>query len=56
MTKTFDFECSECPFASTGWATKELRDLRKKQHLDEHETGEPMQELHEFRVENGVDV
>jgi len=57
---SFDFKCKICPpetaFESTGWKTKKLRDARAAQHMEEHETGEPMQELHEFRIENGVEV
>ena len=58
----YDFECKElvgaepCGFKSSGWDTKKLRDKRAKQHLEEHETGEPMQELADFRSENGVKV
>ena len=56
--KTYDYECDEkdCPFVSTGWSNAKLRDKRAIQHKKEHEDGEPMQELHEFRVENGVQV
>lgn len=53
-----DFNCEVpgCGFQSTDWPTPELRDTRAAQHLDEHETEEPMQELHDFRVDNGVEV
>lgn len=41
-------------FNSTGWPTQELAMKRGLQHLEEHETKVPMQALHEFRNENGV--
>jgi hypothetical protein len=56
VDKTYDFECDKCPFKSTGWTKANWRDKRAVQHMEEHETGEPMQELGEFRAENGVDV
>ena len=56
--KLFDFDCGEpnCGFQTSGWKTEELRDKRAGQHIEVHETGEPMQELGEFRKENGVEV
>ena len=54
--RTFDFECDKCPFKSTGWPKANIRDRRAVQHYEEHDTGEPMQELGEFRKENGVTV
>lgn len=54
----YDFNCEvpDCGFQSSGWDTEKLRDRRAAQHLEEHDTQEPMQELHDFRVENGVEV
>lgn len=51
-----DFECRKCPFVSTGWPTKKLADARGQQHLDEHETREPMQEVEGFRQAHGLVV
>jgi hypothetical protein len=47
---TWGFECQEnnCEWTSTGWETKKLATTRGDQHKDEHESGEPMQELAEF--------
>jgi hypothetical protein len=54
----WDFTCPApdgvCTFTSTGWPTKKLADARGRQHLDEHETGQVMPELHDFRIANGV--
>jgi hypothetical protein len=41
-------------FASTGWAQRKDAVDRGKQHIAEHEQGEPMQELHAFRVDRGL--
>lgn len=48
-TSAHDFVCSECGFTSSGWPTKTARDQRGRQHKAEHESGEPMPELAEFR-------
>lgn len=52
----FDVECSVagCHFFSGGWATAELAEARYNQHLEEHETGEPMPELVEFERAMGL--
>lgn len=54
--KSYDFECKKCEFKSSGWTSATLRDRRAVQHMEEHETGEPMQELADFRNDNGVKV
>ena len=58
MNKTYDFNCEvpNCGFQSEGWPTQELADLRGSEHMQEHEDGEPMRELDEFRKEEGVEV
>jgi hypothetical protein len=62
VAKTYDFKCEEvtefgsCGFESTGWKSESLRDARGEEHLEEHETGEPMREIHEFREAFGVEV
>lgn len=48
---TFDYECAQCSFKSTGWATEELMKARATQHETEHKTNEPMPELVEFLSE-----
>lgn len=60
-TQVWDFRCpypfgcgQDEPFSSVGWATRDLAAKRARQHIDEHETGEPMQELHAFRVDQGL--
>lgn len=49
-----DFKCKEkdCGFESRGHETKKLADARGKEHMQEHESGEPMRELAEFMKEN----
>lgn len=42
------------PFHSSGWPTKDVANARGAQHLNEHENGEPMPELAEFRAEHGL--
>lgn len=49
----YDFECA-CGFTSTGWAQKKQATARGAEHTAEHETGEPMRELVEFRQELGL--
>ena len=49
------FHC-QCGFVSTGWPTKTVRDARKREHKDEHATGEPMSEIVDFRDQHGVDL
>lgn len=48
---THDYECDEpgCGFTSTGWETKTLKDARARSHKIEHEQGEVMLELADFR-------
>jgi hypothetical protein len=41
-------------FQSTGWHDHDHAAARARQHLDEHESGEAMPSLHEFRVERGL--
>lgn len=43
VTACWDLAC-ECTFLSEGWPTRKLADLRRDQHLAEHETGEPAPE------------
>lgn len=51
MATTHDFKCKEpgCDFVSTGWRTKTLAGQRGADHKREHESGEPMAELGDFR-------
>lgn len=44
------------PFRTTGWPTKKSATERILQHRVEHETGEVMQPLEEFRAERGLSV
>lgn len=50
-----DFQCPKpgCEFASLGWATDEQADARGAEHLNEHDTGEPMTELVAFEQSVG---
>jgi hypothetical protein len=43
-------------FTSTGWPTKAAATARGQQHFDQHKSGAPMQELHDFRVDQGLVV
>ena len=49
----YDAQCA-CGFSSTGWALKKYADARIAEHTAEHESGEPMRELHDFRAEFGL--
>ena len=64
---TWGFQCpgvqgSPCgtpgvaPFSSTGWPTKKTAAARGAQHFAEHKGEGPMQELHDFRVDQGLVV
>jgi hypothetical protein len=44
------------PFASTGWPTKKAATARGAQHFAEHKGEGPMQELSEFREDQGLVV
>ena len=44
----------ESRFMSTNWPTAELAAERGQQHIDEHETGEPMPDLNAFRSAKGL--
>lgn len=62
----WDFHCpgiqgSACgdvgvPFSSTGWPTKKAALARGQQHFDDHKGIAPMQELAEFRRDQGLVV
>lgn len=61
---TWTFQCpgvagdrcgDEVPFRSSGWPTKKSASARGQQHFGAHK-GDPMQELHDFRVEQGLVV
>jgi len=64
----WDFQCpgvegSPCgdpatgqPFVSTGWPTKKAATARGEQHLAEHRGEDAMQELDEFRRDQGLVV
>lgn len=41
-------------FESLGWADEQHARDRGNQHLDEHESGEPMQTLADFEIERGL--
>lgn len=43
------------PFVSSEWPTKKSAAARGQQHFGDH-AGTPMQELHEFRRENGIEL
>lgn len=51
--ETWSATCTDgnCGFTSTGWPTKARAERRMRLHATEHETGEPMSELHEFLAE-----
>lgn len=51
--ETYDAECA-CGFTSTGWALKKHATERIDAHTAEHESGEAMQELHDFRADRGL--
>jgi hypothetical protein len=51
--ETYDAECA-CGFTSSGWALKKHATERIDAHRAEHETGEVMSELHDFRAERGL--
>lgn len=42
------------PWSSTGWTQKKNAASRLAEHTAEHESGEPMRELHDFREERGL--
>jgi hypothetical protein len=44
------------PFLSAGWPTKKAALARGAQHFAEHKGEGPMQELHEFRKDQGLVV
>ena len=48
-----DFQCPKCEFVSRGWATEEQAAARGAEHLNEHETGQPMTELVAFEKSVG---
>lgn len=50
---TYDAECA-CGFTSAGWPQRKLAAARVDEHAAEHETGEPMRELVDFRDEAGL--
>lgn len=51
--RKYDAVCT-CGFASIGWDKKKHADERMAQHLEEHASGEPMEELADFRTRNGI--
>jgi len=62
-TGKFDFLCEypagQCaPFLSQGWDTEAQAEARGAEHVNEHETGELMQDLHAFQesVGFGADI
>lgn len=52
-TRSYDGQCA-CGFTSTGWPQKKIAASRIDEHTAEHESGEPMRELVEFRAEVGL--
>ncbi len=44
------------PFSSSGWPTKKAATARGAQHFAEHKGEGPMQELHDFREDQGLVV
>lgn len=42
------------PFTSKGWPTRKAAELRGKEHLAEHKSGEPMRELVYAMADTGV--
>lgn len=50
---TYDAQC-ECGFTSSAWAVKKHAQARIDEHQAEHETGEPVRELYDFRAEFGL--
>lgn len=51
---TWEGGCT-CGFSSKGWPTKKLATERMEDHVAEHETGEPAQELAAFKSSVGWD-
>lgn len=45
---TYEVACAmpRCGFKTTGWPTKKAAESRHAEHMQEHETGEPMPELY----------
>lgn len=46
----WDYECPECGWTTSGWASKKAAEARGAQHQAEHETGEAMPELKDAGV------
>ncbi|MCA1570783.1 MAG: DUF4192 domain-containing protein [Chloroflexi bacterium] len=44
------------PFNSSGWPSKAIATARGEQHEAEHEKGEPMPSLEEFRTAHKVEI
>ena len=54
---TWAGQCANpCGFKTVGWPTKKLAEARIAEHATEHDTGEPMRELQDFRTDHGVGV
>jgi len=60
MADTFSWNCEEvtdygpCGFQTSNWPSQKLADERGAEHMQEHETGEPMRELADFELEKGL--
>lgn len=50
---SYDAQCA-CGFTSSGWTLKKHAQERIDAHQAEHESGEAMQELHDFRADRGL--
>lgn len=48
-----EYICPRCGFITNGWDTQEQADARGEQHINEHETGELMQDLLSFEASVG---
>lgn len=44
----------ECGYQTSGWPLKKIAVERIKQHRNEHQAGEPMELLSEFRARHGL--
>lgn len=49
----YDGQCA-CGFTSSGWGLKKHAQARIDEHAAEHDSGEPMRELQDFRAEFGL--
>lgn len=51
---TWDYECPQCEFTSTGWPLKKVAAARGEHHGAEHAHGTLMPSLEDFRAEHNL--